>query len=419
MVLLHFEDKEFAMKKDIIKLAAGAATMLMISTSADASYTLKKRVGDVDTKLSLFGFAQLEAVGGEGMQIKSAGSAKKADASIAFRAQRIRLGWKYVAGNVRGKVFIDFNQKSQDPVKTDGAALPNYIKDAFISYKFNNAFIPKLGLIKMPNGMSFTIPGWNLDIAERGFDKPLMLERNMGLMISGRGIGGTGNKVNGFEMGHDRAWTGFGYDVMVANQASRSKAANSSEMGGNSYAIRGMFDYTEALHVEASYGLSENAGGFNAADATLNANANKNENYSNINVGIDSNLQELSLKAEYTQAHNIKGIKDYDETTYTATAGYFVMPNLELVAKTIQGTATKGTDADTTSLGNTYVGFNLFLSQPHSDFSRGAKKGRNQHKILFNYIVTNGTGASEGKDKWTGLSGYRADAFIAQYQFKF
>ncbi|SFV68747.1 hypothetical protein MNB_SM-4-129 [hydrothermal vent metagenome] len=30
----------------------------------------------------------------------------------------------------------------------------------------------------MPNGMSFTMPGWNLDISERGFDKALVLERN-------------------------------------------------------------------------------------------------------------------------------------------------------------------------------------------------------------------------------------------------
>ncbi len=403
----------------MIKLAAGAAAVILMSTSAQAGYTMKKKVGDIDTKLTMFGFAQVEAVGGNGMQIKNAGSEAKADTNVAFRAQRIRLGWKYVAGKVRGKVFLDFNQQSQDPSATNGASVPDVIKDAFIAYKFNNAFIPKLGVIKMPNGMGFTMPGWNLDIAERGFDKSLVLERNMGLMVSGRGIGWKGNKVNGFEMGHDRAWRGFGYDVMVANQASRSKAAGSSKMGGNSYAVRGMFDYTEALHVEASYGMSENAGGLDAVAATLPANVDKNEDYSNINVGVDSNLGRLSLKAEYTTAHNITGIKDYDEDTYTATAAYFVADNFELVAKTIQGSAQKGTNADTTNLGNTYLGFNFFISQPHSDFSRGSKKGRNQQKLVFNYIVATGSGATEGAGKWTGLSGYRDDAFIAQYQFKF
>ena len=401
------------MKKNMIKLAAGAATVLLMATSAHAGYTMKKKVGDVDTKLTFFGFAQLEAVGGKGMEIKNAGSTAKAGTDLGFRAQRIRLGWKYVAGKVRGKVFIDFNQKSQDPSATNGASVPNYIKDAFIAYKFNNAIIPKLGVIKMPNGMGFTMPGWNLDIAERGFDKSLVLERNLGFMISGRGIGFAGNKVNGFEMGHDRPWKGFGYDVMVANQASRSKAAKSSKMGGKSYAVRGMFDYTEKLHTEISYAKSENADGL---DNTLTNGVD----YSNINIGIDSNLQKLSLKAEYTKAHNILGMQDYDEDTYTATAAYFVMPNLELVAKTIQGSAQKGTNAATTKLGNTYLGFNLFLSQPHSDFSRMSKKGRNQQKVVFNYIVASGSGATEdAANKWTGLSGYRDDAFIVQYQFKF
>jgi len=402
------------MKKDtIIKIAAGAAAILLMSTSAQAGYTMKKKVGGVDTKLTFFGFAQLEAVGGKGAQIKNAGSEANANTNVGFRAQRIRLGWKYVAGAVRGKVFLDFNQAHDTQKATDGAAVPKMIKDAFISYKFNNAFIPKLGVIKMPNGMGFTMPGWNLDIAERGLDKALVLERNMGLMISGRGIGYEGNKVNGFEMGHERPWKGFGYDVMVANQASRSSAVSSSAMGGNSYAVRGMFDYTEKLHTEISYAKSENADG-------KEAKTTNGVDYSNINVGIDSNLGALSLKAEYFDAHNIKGTQDYDESVFTATAAYFVTPSLELVAKTMQGSAQKGATANTTKLGNTYLGFNYFFFSPYTDFSRKAKRTRNQHKVVFNYILANGSGATEvAADKWSGLSGYRANAFIAQYQFKF
>ncbi|MEN4052331.1 MULTISPECIES: porin [Sulfurimonas] len=404
------------MKKNMVKLAAGAAAVLLMATSAEAGYTMKKKVGDVDTKLTFFGFAQLEAVGGKGMQIKEAGSVDKASSDIAFRAQRIRLGWKYVAGKVRGKVFLDFNQdhsSANGGDATDGAAMPKMIKDAFISYVADPAFVIKAGLIKMPNGMSFTMPGWNLDIAERGFDKSLALERNTGLMISGRGIGYAGNKVDGFEMGHERPWKGFGYDIMIANQANRSSAVNSTEFGGNSYAVRGMFDWTEKFHMEASYAVSENADGNDA----LTTNG---EDYSNINVGIDSNLGKLSLKAEFFDAKNILGTKDYDETVYTATAGYFVTPKLELVAKHLQGSAQKGATANTTKLGNTYLGFNLFLSQPYSDFSRKAKRARNQHKVVFNYILASGSGATEdATSKWSGLSGYRDDAFIAQYQFKF
>ncbi|WP_226960581.1 porin [Sulfurimonas paralvinellae] len=404
----------------MIKLAAGAATVLLMATSAHAGYTMKKKVGDVDTKLTFFGFAQLEAVGGNGMKLKYAedGAGTRvgtnSGSDINFRAQRIRLGWKYVAGNVRGKVFLDFNQGHDSQGATDGAAVPKMIKDAFIAYKFNNAFIPKLGVIKMPNGMGFTMPGWNLDIAERGFDKALVLERNMGLMISGRGIGFSGNKVNGFEMGHERPWKGFGYDVMVANQANRSKAVKkTSGMGGNSYAVRGMFDYTEKFHIEASYAVSENAAGYVATGAT----SADNQDYSNINVGIDSNLGKLSLKAEYFDASNVQGIKNWDENVYTATAGYFVTPAVEAVVKHMQGTSDKP-GVSSTDLGNTYLGLNIFMSMPYSDFSRKAKRTRNQHKIVLNYIVASGD-TDGSSNPWNGLSGYKDDAFIAQYQFKF
>ncbi|EDZ61956.1 hypothetical protein SMGD1_0057 [Sulfurimonas gotlandica GD1] len=408
-------------KSSMIKLAAGAAAVLLMSTSAQAGYTMKKKVGDIDTKLTFYGFAQLEAVGGDGMKIKESGSVAKANSDVAFRAQRIRLGWNYVAGKAFAKVFLDFNQKN-DPGDagsdaTDGAAMPGMIKDAFVGYLADDAFFVKLGLMKMPNGMSFTMPGWNLDITERGLDKSLAMERNTGLMISGRDIGfGNNGKVNGFEMGHERPWIGFGYDIMVANQASRSAAANSIEFGGNAYAVRGMFDYTEKLHIEASYAVSENADG-------LNALTTNGEDYSNYNIGIDSNLQELSLKAEYFDAHNITGIKNYDEQVWTATAGYLVTPTLELVGKHMQGTAknpASATNSKSSELGNTYLGFNFFINPPYEGFSRMEKRNRNQHKIAFNYIVASGNGATEvAADKWSGLSGYRADAFIAQYQIKF
>ncbi|MDF1876933.1 hypothetical protein JHD47_03785 [Sulfurimonas sp. SAG-AH-194-L11] len=409
------------MKRNMIKLAAGAAALLMMATSAEAGYTMKKKVGDIDTKLIFYGFAQLDAIGGEGMQIKKAGSVDKANTNIGFRAQRIRLGWKYVAGKLRGKVFLDFNQAATGNGKdASGDAIPKLVKDAFISYVFDPAFVVKAGLIKMPNGMGFTMPGWNLDIAERGMDKQLVLERNTGLMISGRDMFlGNNGKVNGFEMGHERPWKGFGYDIMIANQASRSKAVAkgsggdaATAFGGNSYVVRGMFDYTEKLHIEASYALSENA---DSEDA-LTTNG---VNYSNINLGLDSNLGKLSIKAEYFDASNIKGVEGYDEQAATVTAAYFVTPTLEVVGKHIQASAIKGTGANTTNLGNTYLGLNIFISTPYQDFSRKAKRMRNQHKVVLNYIVASGSGATEGAEKFTGLSGYRADAWIAQYQFKF
>ncbi len=397
------------MKKNMIKLAAGAAAVLLLSTSAQAGYTMKKKIGDVDTKLTMFGFSQLEMRGGAG----SLGGKSGEDTAVSFHAQRIRLGWKYSAGKVRAKVFLDFNKDSVVN-STDNVGLPDNIKDAFIAYNLHKAFIPKMGVIKSPHGMSFTMPGWNLDTVERGFDKKLVMERNMGLMISGRDIGfGNYGKVTGFEMGHERPWKGFGYDIMIANQAGRSAAVtNAQEGNGNAYTARLMFDWTELLHVEGSYALSEKAGGI-AGQGTLTANTEDYESYA---IGLDSSfLNGANVKAEYMDGHNIKGIKDYDEATISLSAQYAINNMFEPTIKHIQGSAKKGTNADTTDLGNTYFGVNIFLSPFDNKMTRSAKRNRNAHKVVLNYIYASG----DTDGTWSGLGGYKADAWVMQWQVKF
>lgn len=421
-------------KHTTLKIAAAAAAVLLAS-NAFAGYTMKKKVGDVDTKLTVFGFSQLEMRGGEG----SANGKGDNDSAVSFHAQRIRLGWKYSAGKVRSKVFMDFNQDSAANKTTDingasGIGVPDNIKDAFLAYNFNKYITPKLGVIKMPNGQGFTIPGWNLDIAERGFDKKLVLERNMGLMISGRDIGfGNYGKVSGYEMGHERPWKGFGYDLMIANQAGRSAAVtNAKEGDGNAYAARIMFDWTEALHFEASYALSEKAGGvkgqttYKFDNGLTDANGDSfaafatktldkdTEDYSNFDIAFDSHFSGANIKAEYISAHNIKGVKDYDEDVYTVTGTYAINEMFEPAFKHVQGSVTKGTDADTYTLGNTYLGLNVFLEPFNNKYSRKDKRARNAHKLVFNYIY-----ASGDTDKWNGIGGYKSDAWIVQYQVGF
>lgn len=414
------------MKRNTIKFAVGAAAVLLMATSAQAGYTIKKKIGDVDTKLTIFGFSQLEMRGGKGSATNGEGN------DVSFHAQRIRLGLKYLAGQLRAKLFIDFNQNSAANKTTEvggasGIGVPDTIKDAFIAYKFNKEFTPKMGVLKMPVGMGFTMPGWNLDIAERGLDKKLVLERNMGLMVSGRDIGfGNYGKVSGFEMGHEHAWKGFGYDVMIANQAGRSAAViNAKEGNGNSYAVRGMFDWTELLHIEASYALSEKAGGaagqttykYDATTGTIPGIVllKDTEDYSLYTFGLDSSfLNGANVKAEYMNAHNIKGIKDYDESTIMASAQYAINSTFEPTIKHIQATATKGTSASSYSLGNTYIGLNIYLVQFDNKMDRDSKRKRNAHKLVFNYIV-----ASGDTDKFKGLGGYKDDAWIVQWQAKF
>ena len=389
--------KRGEMMKKITKIAIVAASALLLTTQAQAGYTLKKKIGDVDTKMVIFGFSQLEARGGDGV-LKGAHD----DAAVKFGAQRVRMGFKYIAGPLRGKLFLDFNQ---DHGKKDEIGVPKMVKDAFVAYVIDNTLAIKLGAIKMPHGMGFTIPGWNLDVVERGFDKALALERNMGLMLSGRAIGGkAGQKVNGLEMGHERPWDGFGYDIMIANQAGRSGAVTGAKPGqNNSYAARVMYDAGEALHTELAYAISKEAGGTGTDD------------YKSLNFGIDSHLGEANVKFEMYRSQNVKGVSGWDINTYAVTGTYYTTPTLELAVKHIQGDSTKG-NVDT-SLGNTYVGFNYYIAPFDAKMSRSAKRKRNAHRVQLNYVIASGD--TDGSKVWNGLKGYKDNAWLAQYQYKF
>ncbi len=387
-------------KNTMIKLATSAAAVLLATTSANAGYTMKKKVGDANTKLTFFGFSQIVAGTGDGF-IKDS-----SDSQTKFGADRLRLGWKYVSGPVRGKVFLDFNQDAGATGKEDVGAY-RVVKDAFIAYKFSDAAVVKAGIIKTPVGMGFTIPGWNLDIVKRAFDKQLAFERGNGIMISGRDMGmGNDAKVNGLEMGHERPMQGFGYDIMIGNQTTRSGAVaesdgNASE--GNAYMARVHYDAGEALHLEVSGGVSPEASGV--------ANS---KDYKVLNIGLDSHFGEgKNVKAEYYDVSGIKGA-DHDMNTLALTYTQYMTPNFEFAIKDISGSEDKaGAKAD---VRNTYVGFNYYPNQITTKMNRGSKRKNNQHVVKVNYVATSGdTSTFVG----TGKGLYKDDAVLAMYQFKF
>jgi hypothetical protein len=386
-------------KNTMIKLASSAAAVLLTATSANAGYTMKKQVGDAATKLTFFGFSQINA------EVATEGT----DNNLKMGADRIRLGWKYVSGPVRGKVFLDFNQDAGDDFNSAGSKISGkenvgayrVIKDAFIAYKFSDAAVVKAGIIKTPVGMGFTIPGWNLDVVKRAFDKQLAFERGNGIMISGRDMGmGNDAKVNGLEMGHERPMQGFGYDVMIGNQTSRSGAVSdtTSGNGDNAYMARIHYDRGEALHLEVSGGVSPEAG------STAGS-----KDYEVFNIGLDSHFGEgKNIKAEYYDVSGVKGA-DHDVETLALTYTQYVTPNLELAIKTISGEATKaGVNTDGT---NTYAGFNFYPNQVSKGMNRGSKRKNNQHVIKVNYLATSGNLDSP--------SFKTSDAVLAMYQFKF
>ena len=363
----------------------------MVNTDAPAKVEWK-------SKHKFFGFSQIGAVMGDG--------GTNDDTDVAFEADRIRLGWKYFSGPLAGKVFLDFAKDGSGSIE-----VPNIIKDAFISYKFDDAAILKAGVIKTPVGMGFTIPGWNLDVIKRGFDKGLAFERATGLMLSGRDIGfGNNGKVDGLEMGHERPWKGFGYDIMIAGATGRSKAVKDPVKlkgnQGNAYMGRIMFDWGQELHLEAGYGINENADGDNTT-AT-------GEDYKVLNLGLDSHFSGYNFKAEYYDVSGIQGA-DIDRNTLALTGTYYITDTIEFAVKHIMGeTDNAGVETDGS---NTYLGLNYYINPKNNKMSRKARRGRNRHRIQLNYVVAGGD--KENFDNTGGGKYYQDDVILAQYQFKF
>ena len=402
------------MNKGTIKLGIATAAALLMNTSLMAGGDIAPMEPMVNTdapakttwksKHKFFGFSQIGVGFGDG--VTTTGDYK-------FEADRIRLGWKYFSGPLAGKVFLDFAKDGSDK---NGIGVPELIKDAFISYKFDDAMVIKAGVIKTPVGMGFTIPGWNLDVIKRGFDKKLAFERDFGIMLSGRDIGfGNNGKVNGLEMGHERPWKGFGYDIMFASQAGRSGAVINAKAGnGNAYMGRLMFDWGQELHAEVGYGVSKEAGGTNGAknvSGTVIATTDV-EDYKVLNVGVDSHFDRANVKAEYYDVQNIRGKSGWDMNTLALTGTYYLTDTLEFAVKDISGTETiGGIDSDAR---NTYIGLNYYINPKNNKMDRKARRGRNRHRVQVNYVYADVDAGFKGVGAL-----YKDDAVLLQYQFKF
>lgn len=382
-------------------MATALAAALLFPSTADAAITTKKQVGDKEIKVTAYGFMQYEARAGKGFGEKD---------GLRFQAQRVRLGTNFFVGKVFGKLFLDFNQ---DHLAED-AGLPKMIKDGFAGYKWSDSAFIKIGMMKTPLGMSFTIPGWNLDNIERnGLDKGLVLERDFGVMLSGRLIGGPADqkvKTNGTEMGHERWGDGFGYDIGVFNPAGRSSAVNWDDgvaMGDAlAYVGRIHYDWNGTVHLEAAYAVNEKAGG-NAYYRTEDPDL---EDYEVFDLGVNAFLMDnkINIKGEFISGENIRGETGRDQQCLTLTFGYMLTDQIEGLVKHYAASADRG--GVSTDLGNTYLGINFYL-EPLDLKPRTLQN----HKIVLNYVITSG----DDDGTWNGLSGYQDEVYMMQYQYKF
>ena len=90
-----------------VALALAFVLAVLCPSTTEAKFTLKDKVGEKETKLSIYGFSQLEIRGGKGWDLRS--NLAGGDGPM-FAAQRIRWGMNYQHGNIAGKLFLDFNQ---------------------------------------------------------------------------------------------------------------------------------------------------------------------------------------------------------------------------------------------------------------------------------------------------------------------
>ncbi len=330
--------------------------------------------GAAELKVKWFGYIQATAGSGDGLTSQDA-----EDDGLRFGADRIRIGYKVKFGKVFSKLQIDFNKASTSSgaASNDYNILPNIIKDAVVGYKFDGAAKASVGMFKTPVGMDFNTSGTKLDITKRGMEKAFVLERSLGVMLSGRKIGG-----------------GFGYDIGVFNPTTRSSAVSGGTKGDQiAYAGRIMYDMNKTLHVQASAGKSEEAGGTGTEDYTV------------FDVGAIYKINSFTLKAELISASDVKGVKDADELVWYLHAGYMINSNIEGVIRHYSANEEDTTAGTDTELSNTYIGINYFID-PTKKYNA---------RLQLNYVFVSG-------DEWGYMGdskGKKDNVILAQYQVKF
>ncbi|HEC98092.1 MAG TPA: porin [Nitrospirae bacterium] len=306
--------------------------MIMAVSIALLSIPVKASAADLQVKW--FGYSQITVEGGNGV------SEKYSDPQVG--ADRVRIGYNATLGNVFSKLQIDFNKADT----VNNGLLPQIIKDADVGYKFNNTASVKAGIFKTPVGMDFNFSGKKLDITKRGMEKALVLERSLGVMVSGRKIAG-----------------GFGYDIGYFNPTTRSAAVSGGTPGdAKAYAVRGMYDMGKMFHLEASYGKSETAGGYLPGNVA-------SKDYSVLDVGAAYTIQGATLKTEYIDGKNVEGVDGKDQSVWYLHAGYQFTPMYEGVIRYYKGKA-DASNGTSTSLGNTFIGLNIYLNPAKKYASR-------------------------------------------------
>ena len=311
--------------------------------------------GDNRVQADVFGFSQFT-----GEQLDAPPPNETDDFDLGF--DRVRIGGKLGVGAAFAGFQLDFNAEPTRDRRT--GSLPNVVQDLYAGWNFNRQHSVKIGQFKTPIGMDFNLPGRGLDITKRGLETALVLQRDLGLMFSGRNLAG-----------------GLGYDVGIFNPAGRSGAVfgvdgDPFDQEGEDFAAAGRLHYdpSEALHFEAAYGTSRDAGGNDASD-----------DYQVFDLAGRYRHGPFTFKGEYINGQNVRGVSNRDQKVYYVHGGWFLLPKLEAVIRHYDGETnapTGNTDLRNTSL-----------------------------RLQINYVDAGGDARN-----FTGVGGFRGDALLVQLQ---
>jgi len=289
--------------------------------------------------------------------------------ALAFGADRVRVKGEVTSGRYAGGGVLDFG--ANDLGESPPGTLANVVADVYFNYKIANRHLLRVGQFKTPLGMDFNTPGHLLDVTKRATEVGLSFNRDLGVMASGEPA------------------AGLGYDVGLFNPPGRSRATNYLETQvGEDYATIGRVRYDRAgWHAEAAYGESTNAGGPGTSS------------YEAADVGLAFRKNRWNAKVEWIEGSGIQGIADWTETVYYLQAAYALRPTLELVARHYEGRSDLG--GSSTRLSNAFLGFTAWLLET----------GRMSGRLQVNYVL-----AGHDTAPYTGLSGYRQDTLLVQFQ---
>lgn len=288
------------------------------------------------------------------------------------KPKRVRLGYSWRGDGYFSRLQVDLQQADGRKLAINESS--DIVLDAYIGYNFSKTLSLKVGAFPMPVGMDFLTSIKKLDIAERGADAKLVLNRAVGVMLSNS---------------HNLWNSKWSYDIAVAGPASRLSLVESPGKDATSVAIRLAFD-KGGFHYEASTGINEDV---DRSAIVIN------------NVGLSYKWANWTLKTEgtYVQLSTSSGdpaSSPEPKGTTSFTVVYHFNDKWSAVLKPY--VSERRTESrENQILHNIYYGVNYIASK--------------NILIRANYIAASG----KNKDDWSDFGGHKNNTALVLLQYAF